>query len=68
MTLGMSYLHDSVVPEKRAFYQGILLTIFIAGPLLAFGFILPAVSMLYVDFYRSDISMDRHDPEWVGGL
>ena len=60
MTLGMSYLHDSVPPEKRAFFQGILLTIFIFGPLLAFGFILPAVSMMYVDFYRADgISMDR---------
>ena len=66
MTLGMSYLHDSVTPEKRGFYQGILLTIFIGGPLMAFGFILPSVSMLYVDFYRSDITMDRHDPEWVG--
>lgn len=53
--------------EKRAFFQGILLTIFIFGPLLAFGFILPAVSMMYVDFYRANgISMDRHDPEWVG--
>ena len=67
MTLGMSYLHDSSSFSQRAYNQGILLTIFIAGPLISFGFVLPTVSIVfYVDFYRGDTNMDYHDPEWVG--
>ena len=47
------------------------MTIFIAGPLVAFGFLLPAVSFQYVDFYRGHdqggkTTLDYHDPEWVG--
>lgn len=67
MPLGMSYLHDSLTsPKQRGFYQGILLAIFVLGPLIAFAFIQPVASLLYVDFYRSDTIMDRDDPEWVG--
>ena len=67
MPLGMSYLHDSLTsPKQRGFYQGILLAIFVLGPLFAFAFIQPVASLLYVDFYRSDTIMDRDDPQWVG--
>ena len=60
---------NSVFLAEKAYTlnQGILLTIFIAGPLISFGFVLPTVSIVfYVDFYRGETNMDYHDPEWVG--
>lgn len=66
-SLGMSYLQDASPQEDRAYNQGILLAIFLAGPLISFSIIMPIVSyVFYVDFYRADIKMDHHDPEWVG--
>ena len=52
--------------NQKAFVKGILLAIFVCGPLIAFAFIQPVASLLYVDFYRSETIMDRSDPEWVG--